>query len=131
VIDWLTRADVLAIHDEQIAEHGGAEGVRDFAALESALARPQNLMAYGEEPDLAALAAQYAFGVVKNHAFVDGNKRTSAVAVETFLGLNGAILTATDAEIVQTWVQLGAGTLSEETLINWLRAHIEKAKEII
>ena len=127
MIDWLTRADVLAIHDEQIAEHGGSDGVRDLGALESALARPQNLMVYGEEPDLAALAAAYAFGIARNHSFVDGNKRTSAVATETFLTLNGATLTATDAELVEAWTELGVGTLSEEALADWLRAHIEKA----
>jgi death on curing protein len=126
VIDWLTLADVLAIHDEQIAEHGGSDGVRDLGAIESALARPQNLMGYGE-PDLAALAASYAFGIAKNHGFVDGNKRTSAVATELFLELNGAILTATDSELVQAWTELGAGTLSEEAFANWLRQRIEKS----
>ena len=125
---WLTSAVVLAIHDEQIAEHGGADGVRDLAALEGALARPQNLRAYGAgQPDLAALAAAYAFGIDRAQAFVEGNKRTSAVATETFLALNGARLTATDAEVVEAWVELGAGRLSEEALAGWLRAHLEKA----
>jgi death-on-curing protein len=128
VIDWLTRALVLAIHDVQIAVHGGADGVRDLAALESALARPQNLQAYGgAEPDLAALAAAYAFGIARGHAFVDGNKRTSAVATETFLALNGAALTATDVEFVAAWAELGAGRVSEEAFAGWLRAHLEKA----
>jgi death-on-curing protein len=122
VIDWLTTADVLAIHDQLIAEHGGADGIRDVTLLESALARPQQLFAYGQpEPDMAALAAAYAFGIAKNHAFVDGNKRTSAVVTEAFLRLNGLGLTATDIEIVQTWSDLGAGLVTEPELIDWLR----------
>jgi death on curing protein len=122
VIDWLTTADVLAIHDQLIAEHGGADGIRDINLLASALARPQQLFAYGQpEPDIAALAAAYAFGIAKNHAFVDGNKRTSAVVTEAFLRLNGLGLTATDIEIVQTWSDLGAGLITEPELIDWLR----------
>jgi death-on-curing protein len=122
VIDWLTTADVLAIHDQLIAEHGGADGIRDINLLASALARPQQLFAYGEsEPDMAALAAAYAFGIAENHAFVDGNKRTSAVVTEAFLRLNGLGFTATDIEIVQTWSDLGAGLVTEPELIDWLR----------
>jgi death-on-curing protein len=122
VIDWLTTADVLAIHDQLIAEHGGADGIRDINLLASALARPQQLFAYGDsEPDMAALAAAYAFGIAKNHAFVDGNKRTSAVVTEAFLRLNGLSLTATDIEMVQTWSDLGAGLVTEPDLIDWLR----------
>ena len=122
MIDWLTTADVLAIHDQLIAEHGGADGIRDINLLASALARPQQLFAYGQsEPDIAALAAAYAFGIAKNHAFVDGNKRTSAVVTEAFLRLNGLGLTATDIEIVQTWSDLGAGLITEPELIDWLR----------
>jgi death-on-curing protein len=122
VIDWLTTADVLAIHDQLIAEHGGLDGIRDITLLESALARPRQLFAYGQsEPDMAALAAAYAFGIAKNHAFVDGNKRTSAVVTEAFLRLNGLGLTATDIEIVQTWTDLGAGLVTEPELVDWLR----------
>ena len=122
MIDWLTGADVLAIHDQLIAEHGGLDGIRDITLLESALARPQQLFAYGQsELDIAALAAAYAFGIAKNHAFVDGNKRTSAVVTEAFLRLNGLGLTATDIEIVQTWSDLGAGLITEPELIDWLR----------
>ena len=122
MIDWLTAADVLAIHDQLIAEHGGADGIRDINLLASALARPQQLFAYGQsEPDMAALAAAYAFGIAKNHAFVDGNKRTSAVVTEAFLRLNGLGLTATDIEIVQTWSDLGASLITEPELIDWLR----------
>ena len=122
---WLNTAVVLAIHDAQVAEHGGAAGVRDPAALESALARPQNLQA---APDLAALAAAaYAFGIARNHAFVDGNKRTSYVAAIAFLELNGAMLAADPADRVRIWTDLGAGTLSEPDLAAWLRGRIEKA----
>ena len=122
MIDWLTTADVLAIHDQLIAEHGGADGIRDVTLLESALSRPQQLSAYGQpKPDMAALAAAYAFGIAKNHAFVDGNKRTSAVFTEAFLRLNGLGLTATDIEMVQTWSDLGAGLITEPDLIDWLK----------
>lgn len=125
---WLNTAVVLAIHDAQIAEHGGHLGVRDLTALESALARPQNALAYAEAvPDLAALAAAYAVGIARNHAFADGNKRTSYVAARLFLELNGATLTAAAAELAQLWTDLGAGTLSEPKLAEWLRRRIEKA----
>jgi death on curing protein len=118
--EWLTLDVVLAIHEEQLAEHGGREGVRDQGLLESALARPMNLAAYGE-PDLPALAAALGFGLVRNHPFVDGNKRTAFVAVETFLGLNGLDLTAGDAECVVTMLRLAAGDLPEEGFAAWLR----------
>ena len=127
MIEWVTTTVVLAIHDEQIAEHGGLDGIRDMNALESALARPQNLLAYGK-PDLADLAAAYAFGIANNHAFVDGNKRTSEVVTRTFLILNGSDLRATDAEKVQTWSDLGAGNLSEDAFADWLRQRLTKKK---
>jgi len=126
VTEWLSITVVLAIHDAQIAEHGGSDGVRDMGTLESAIARPQHLEAYGA-PDLAAMAAALAYGIAQNHGFVDGNKRTSAVTTETFLELNGAMLTATDAEIVETWSELGAGKLSEDALADWIRARLGKA----
>lgn len=119
---WLRLDVILAIHDAQLAEHGGSTGLRDRGGLESALARPQNLAAYGA-PDLAALAAAYAFGIVRNHPFVDGNKRTGLVALETFLDLNGAALMADDAACVATVLSLAAGTLSEEALAAWVRAN--------
>jgi death-on-curing protein len=120
---WV-RADVaLTIHNEQIAEHGGGEGVRDAALLESALARPQQLLAYGD-PDGAALSAAYAFGIARNHPFVDGNKRTALAVAETFLAINGMALTASDAQVVVAFVALAAGELSEEELADWLREHL-------
>lgn len=117
---WIDPAVVLAIHDEQIAEHGGAPGVRDTGLLESALARPQNLEAYGG-PDVFLLAAAYAFGVAKNHPFVDGNKRTALVLCELFLELNGWRNEANDAETLAAMLDLAAGDLDENGFAAWLR----------
>lgn len=123
---WVSLEVALAAHHEQIAEHGGGEGVRDSGMLESAMARPQNLVAYGD-PDGAELAAAYAFGIARNHPFVDGNKRTAAVVSETFLALNGHGLTATDAELVVTFLALAAGELSERELAAWFRDHLVRS----
>ena len=120
---WVTLDVALAAHLEQLSEHGGGEGVRDERLLDSAMARPQNLLAYGT-PDAAALAAAYAFGIARNHPFVDGNKRTAAVVSETFLALNGYVLGATDAELVVAFLALAAGELSEEELADWFQGHI-------
>lgn len=120
---WIAPDVARAAHAEQLAEHGGAEGVRDDGLLESAFARPRNLADYGD-PDAAALAAAYAYGIARNHPFVDGNKRTAAVVSETFLGLNGFELTATDAELVVAILALAASQLSEEELTDWFRQHV-------
>ena len=120
---WVAVTVAEAAHLEQIAEHGGGEGVRDAGLVESALARPQNLVAYGE-PDAAALAAAYAFGIARNHPFVDGNKRTAAVISETFLMFNGYTLVASDAELVVAFLALAAGELSEEQMADWFREQI-------
>lgn len=112
-----------AAHLEQLAEHGGGEGVRDARLLDSAMARAQNLAAYGE-PDAAALAAAYAFWIARNHPFVDGNKRTAAVVAETFLVLNGYSLVASDAELVVAFLALAGGELSEEELADWFRGRL-------
>lgn len=112
-----------AAHGEQLTEHGGPVGVRDAGALDSAMMRPRNLAEYGE-PDAAALAAAYAYGIARNHPFVDGNKRTAAVIMETFLVLNGHALTANDAELVVAVLALAAGDLSEGELADWLRDHL-------
>jgi len=120
---WVTQAVAIAAHAEQLAEHGGGEGVRDLGLLESAMARPQNLSQYGE-PDIAEIAASYAFGIAGNHPFVDGNKRTAAVVSETFLVLNGGSLLASDAELVVAFVALAAGELFEEELTIWFREHL-------
>ncbi len=119
---WLD-ADVLrAVHEEQLAEHGGAAGTRDEGLFESALARPLNLAAYGE-PDAADLAAAYGFGLARNHPFIDGNKRTAFVAVELFLELNGHELMATDADCVLTMLAVAAGQMDEVAFARWLRQH--------
>ena len=120
---WVTLDVAIAAHREQLAEHGGGDGVRDITLLESAMARPQNVAAYGD-PDVAELAASYAFGIARNHPFVDGNKRTAAVVSETFLMLNGHELTASDAELVVTFLALAAGELPEEELAQWFRDQI-------
>lgn len=123
---WIATEVAVAAHLEQIAEHGGGEGVRDAGLLESAMARPRNLSDYGD-PDAAALAAAYAGGIARNHPFVDGNKRTAAVVSETFLMLNGYRLTASDAEVVVAFVALAAGDLSESELADWFREHLSEA----
>ena len=120
---WIDIEVALVAHEEQLAEHGGAAGIRDQSMLESALARPHNLIAYGE-PDGADLTASYAFGIARNHPFVDGNKRTALVVSETFLMLNGYTLTATDAEVVVAFLALAAGELSVDELADWFRGHI-------
>ncbi len=121
---WVTGAVAIAAHAEQAAEHGGDDGIRDRGLLDSATARPVNLAGYGE-PDVADLAAAYAFGIAQNHPFVDGNKRTAAVVSETFLMLNGYELTATDAELVVAFVALAGGELSEAEMADWFRQHIQ------
>ena len=125
MIVWLGKALVLAIHDRQLAEFGGSEGVRDANLLESALARPQQLFACGDPPpDLAQLAASLAFGLARNHPFVDGNKRTAYVAYRTFLALNGADLEAADEEKYLTMLALAEGKLKEKDFAAWLAAHL-------
>ena len=122
---WIAESVVLAIHEAQLAEHGGMAGVRDENLLASALARPRNLDAYGDNPDVAAVAAAYAFGIARNHPFFDGNKRTAFVLMELFLNLNGGILEASDADCITTMLALAAGDLSEENLVAWLREHLK------
>lgn len=120
---WVALDVAVAAHAEQLAEHGGGEGVRDIGLLESAMARPKNLVAYGE-PDAAALAAAYAYGIARNHPFVDGNKRTAAAVSETFLGLNDHLLAASDAGVAVCFLALAAGELSEQELADWFRERL-------
>ena len=120
---WVTLDVAAAAHREQLAEHGGGDGVRDASLFESAMMRSQNLAAYGE-PDLAALAASYAFGIARNHPFVDGNKRTAAVVAETFVLLNDHVLTANNGELAVTILALAAGELAEHELAQWFREHL-------
>jgi death-on-curing protein len=120
---WVAETVAQAIHDRQLAEHGGGEGVRDPGLLASALARPQNAANYGA-PDAADLAASYAYGIAKNHPFVDGNKRTAWVVARLFLALNGRKLTFSPADAVATVEALAAGAMDEEALAAWFRARI-------
>ena len=114
-----------AIHQAQLREHGGSPGIRDDAVIESALARPQNKFAYARKADWALLAAAYAFGLAKNHGFVDGNKRVAFVAAYVFLGLNGHDLDVTEPELVTTMQGVAASTVSEAALVKWFRARIQ------
>ena len=125
MIVWIEKRLALAIHDRQLAEHGGGTGVRDEALLDSALARPQQLFAYGDPPpDLAALAASLAFGLARNHPFVDGNKRTAAVCCEVFIRLNDALLQADDLELYPVYLALAEGSLEEAAFAEWLRPRL-------
>jgi death-on-curing protein len=117
---WLTRQIVVAIHNEQLAIHGGAGGLRDEGMLESALDRPRNRGAY-ESAELAELAAAYAFGIARNHPFVDGDKRTSLLALYTFLGVNGIDFVVAEADAAAMILALAAGEVNEEGLIRWIR----------
>lgn len=119
---WIEESVVWAVHEAQLAEHGGLAGVRDAGLLASALARPLNLASYGDA-DAAALAAAYAFGIARNHPFIDGNKRTAFVCAELFLALNGVTLLAEDASCVSTMLALASGELPETELAAWLRTH--------
>lgn len=120
---WLPREVLIAVHEEQLAEHGGAVGLRDEGLFDSALARSQQLANYGE-PDAADLAAAYAFGQLRNHPFIDGNKRTGYVAAELFLALNGYAMTASDQSATLTTLSLAAGDIDEATFADWLRRHL-------
>jgi death on curing protein len=122
---WIDPTVVLAVHEEQLAEHGGSPGVRDMGLLESALARAMNLAAY-RDPDITELAAAYGFGISRNHPFVDGNKRTAFVAVELFLRLNGYRLSADDSACVLTMLAVAAGEMNEASFADWLRRHCVK-----
>ncbi len=123
---WIDAAVALAIHDRQLAEHGGPSGVRDQVMLESALGRPVNQWSY-DDADLPALAAAYAFGIVRNHPFVDGNKRTGWVLARIFLARNGFALRFDPAEAIRAMLALAAGDLSEPDLADWFRGHIAPA----
>lgn len=126
-IIWLLEETVRAVHSRQISEHGGRPGIRDEGLLLSALARPQNLSVYGDPPpDLAALAASYAFGIARNHPFIDGNKRVALVAARTFLLINDADLEATQEKKYLTFLRLAEGGLSEDELAEWIRARMKQ-----
>lgn len=118
--NWIPKATVIGAHAKSLSAYGGADGVRDEGLLESALARPENLAAYGE-PDVFDLAAAYAFGIVRNHPFVDGNKRTAFVTAALFLELTGRSLSASEPEATATMLVFAAGEVSEEGFARWLK----------
>lgn len=124
---WLSRVVVDAIHNDQLREHGGLPGIRDETVLESALARPQQKWHYTADADVPLLAAAYAFGLVKNHPYRDGNKRIGFLAMATFLGLNDYELTATDAEVVTEMLALADERVIENALVDWIRQHCTKS----
>ena len=119
---WLRTDAVLAMHARQLAEHGGSTGIRDTGLLDSALQRPLNKASYGE-PDVFELAAAYAYGIARNHPFIDGNKRTALVASRSFLILNGYQITASKEDRLKTFLALASGELSEDNLAAWFRKH--------
>jgi len=121
---WLGVESVLVMHDEQIAEHGGAAGARDFGLLESALPRPHNAWSYGQD-DLVALGALYAAGIMRNHPFVDGNKRTGFLAAYSFLYVNGVEIVASEAEVIVQCLSLAASEIDEAEFAAWLRENVQ------
>lgn len=124
----LLEEAVRAIHERQIAVHGGSSGIRDESLLQSALARPQHLVSYGEPPrDIAALAATYAFGVARDHPFIDGNKHTALVAARTFLLINGSDVEASQEGKYLTFLRLAEGSLPEDELTAWIRGRLKSS----
>jgi death-on-curing protein len=120
---WVSKKAVLATHSAQLAEHGGSDGIRDETLLDSALAKPRNVFAYADQPDIFRLAASYAFGIARNHAFVDGNKRTALVVSLTFLDRNGWDIVVSKEDIYFTFLHLADGSLTEEELTAWFTQH--------
>jgi death-on-curing protein len=119
---WIDLSVVLAIHEQQIAEHGGSLGIRDLGMIESALGRPQNLLLYND-PDIFGLAAAYGYGLAQNHGFIDGNKRTAYVVTRLFLILNGYDISASAVDKVVTFEKVGKGEIDQAALASWLRSH--------
>jgi death-on-curing protein len=124
---WIDRRVLLLLHDESLAEHGGTPGIRDEGLLESALARPLNLVAYGK-PDVSDLAAAYAVGLAKNHPFVDGNKRAAFLAAGLFLELNGSRLTATQVEATHAMLAVAEGTMDQAAFAEWIRSNSRRRR---
>ena len=126
---WISRLLVDAIHQEQLGEHGGLHGTKDENALESALARPRQKLAYEPDTDLPTLAAAYGFGLARNHPYVDGNKRVAFMAMYTFLGLNGHEIEAEEEDVVRVMLAVAAGEWREDQLADWVRGHIQPLSE--
>lgn len=125
-VRFVDAAIAVAVHDRQLAEHGGLAGVKDLGLLESAVARPRNKLAYGEE-DLCVLAAAYAFGIARNHPFADGNKRTAWVLARLFLRLNGVTIAFDKGDAIRMMLSLAGGALSEDAVADWFRTHVVTA----
>ena len=125
---WVEKSALVLLHDESLAEHGGAPGLRDEGLFESALARPENLAAY-EQPDFASLAAAYGVGLAKNHPFVDGNKRAAFLAVALFLALNGYRLTADQVDATRTTLAVAAGEMNEANFAEWIRHNSKRRRK--
>ena len=123
---WVEERDVLALHDRLLALDGGAEGVRDLGLLQSALARPRQLHSYGDHPGIVDMAAAYTVGIVRNHPFIDGNKRTGFVVGVLFLEINGYRFTATEEAATQAMLSLAAGTLEETAFVAWMCANVKR-----
>lgn len=127
-LEWILPEVVEALHHEQLLEHGGIQGIRDPAMLDSALGRPQQLFAYGEPPpDICAMAATYAFGLAKDHPYLDGNKRTAAICCELFLNLNGLWFTVDEVAKYPKYLALASGDITEDAFADWLRQVTEQA----
>jgi death on curing protein len=122
---WIDQEALIALHGESLSRFGGPEGLRDRGMLESALGRPRNQQAYSTEVDLAALAAAYAFGISRNHPFVDGNKRAAFIAMDLFLILNGHELVVEETDAIATFLALAAGDLGEDGLADWIRSNMQ------
>jgi len=120
---WVSKKAVLAMHTTQLLDHGGSEGIRDETLLDSALAKPRNVFAYADQPDIFRLAASYAFGIARNHTFVDGNKRTALVVSLTFLDRNGWDIVASKEDLYFTFLHLADGSLTEDELTAWFTKH--------
>ncbi len=125
---WIDERDALALHDRILALDGGAVGLRDEALLESALARPRQLLSYGKRPDMVALATTYTAGILHNHPFIDGNKRTGFLVGVLFLELNGYRFTAAEEDAAQAVLALAAGTLDESAFADWMRANVTRRR---
>ena len=120
---WVSKKAVLAMHNAQLAEHGGSDGIRDETLLDSVLAKPRNVFVYADQPDIFRLAASYSFGIARNHAFVDGNKRTALVVSLTFLDRNGWDVVASKENVYFTFLHLADGSLTEDELTAWFTKH--------
>ena len=120
---WVSKKAVLAMHSAQLAEHGGSDGIRDESLLDSALAKPRNVFAYADQPDIFGLAASYAFGIAQNRAFVDGNKRTALVVALTFLDRNGWDIVSSKENLYFTFLHLADGSLAADELATWFTEH--------